>query len=274
MKPSSLLLVAILSASSLDAAVYVWNDPARETNAYTASKITNATNASPRADLLASSGFGAVRTWNNTGSEWLAGTAADNGLGLSHQGIMNFSDPSLPDVMFSFSGSPGSTSGSNLNNVSFVSAGSTGLRLVPSSASQVAMTLTIDFGHWNGTTFDGSVNSVSAAGFTLTSTGSGRWVTSMPEFTVTFLDASGNVLSTQGRPADWPPNENSQSLYFGYVSPTANISSIQIYMVGNTNALLGLDELGFSVVPEPSAGALLLVGLAGMAAGRRHRRRP
>lgn len=275
MKLPLVLLSLATFSPTLFGAIYVWDNPTRDLEtAYTAGKIVNATNATARIDVRNSAGFGAIRVWGDTDTVWLAGTGAGNGLGTANQGVLSYDDPLLPDVMFSFAGSAGGSAGANVNNPSFVSSGSTGMRVVSSSSSEhVSFTLTIDFGNWNGTSFDGSVNAVSAAAFTLTSTGINRWADDLSALEVTFLDSTGSILSTQGRPAEWPPSGNSASLYFGYQSATANISSIQIAMTGTSSALLGFDEFGFSAIPEPSTWALLALGLGVIILVRARRRR-
>lgn len=257
-KPSfvSSALLAISGACTQSIAqVYVWENPTRETDTaeiYTASKIENASNASSITNVLASDQFSAVQIWGDTGTQWLGGTDTANGL-KNNDGIMSFSDGTLPDVRFSFSGTPSSSAGALIsNNYAFSSAPSeqSSMRVIAGSNSEpVSTTLTIDFGNWNGSIFDSSVNAVSAAGFTLNST-EARW-NDLDSLSVTFYDSAGGVLSNQAFPVGFPPI-NSSSLFFGYESNSASIGSVEITIKGTNSEILGLDEFGFSAIPEAS----------------------
>ncbi len=129
---------------------------------------TDATGSTTKNTLEALSGFGAVRYFRDGSSNTFAGNNATN--------YLAFTNVSLPDIRFTLSG--------NFANQASVGAGGTfnygtsrfgsnlagefiALQNVFSTAAS-SYTYTIDFGNWNGTTFDGSVNSVAASGFTLT----------------------------------------------------------------------------------------------------------
>lgn len=265
-KKSLLILPMLLGiqALPLSSAEYVWSNPTLQTNTasiYTAGKITDASNASTRASVLGSNDFGAVQVWADTGTDWLAGSATVNGLSVNN-GIMAFSSNLRSDVRFSFSGTPSTSAGSQLTNSSFLSSSGSAMRVIPGSASDpVSTTLTIDFGSWQNSTFNSSVNAVSAAGFTLSTSDNGRWG-GVESLVVTFRDSNNDVLSTQGIPAGFPTISGSSSLFFGYNSGINNISSIQVVLEGTTNQLFGFDEFGFSAIPEPSSTTAALVGLA------------
>lgn len=257
-----LTAVSALTGFSLitaQATLFVFSDPALQTDSskiYASTRISVADGATAIATLRAQADFGSVYDWR--GTTW---PTASQGLGTDNQGILSFADVSRPDVMLSFSGSAASTAGTTILNSSFESSGDgSSLRIVSNSASEVvSMTAIINFGSWNGTLFDDSVNAVSAAGFTLTTTG--RW-DSVSSLSVSFKDAEGKVLATQTVPDGFPSVDTSASLYFGYKGDGDLISSIEISMSGTSHALLGLDELGFTpAVPEPGAVALW-IGLA------------
>ncbi|MBC2602730.1 hypothetical protein [Puniceicoccus vermicola] len=271
---SSTLLAASGICSQMVAQVYVWENPTRQTDTgtiYTIPKLVEASNASSVSAVRGSDQFGAVQVWGDTGTDWLAGNATINGL-QSNDGIMNFSDSSLPDVRFSFSGTPSSSAGTLIaSNYAFSSAPgeSSSMRVTAGSTTvPVSTTLTIDFGNWNGSIFDSSVNAVRAAGFTLNST-EDRW-NDLDSLSVTFYDTEGGALSTQAFPVGFPPADSS-SLFFGYESTSATVGSVEITIVGTNSEILGLDEFGFSSIPE--ASTILYVAPIAIMGVLLHRRR-
>ncbi len=203
---------------------------------------TLATNSMPKATLTALDGFGAVQIWSGVDS----GSAGEN--------ILSFTDSSLPDVRLSFSGSRNGQAGGQITNSSYVTSGESGLRFYGSSATATVV-LTIDFGSWDGSNFDGSVNAVRAVGFTHSPFYDG--ITLVAEY----FNAVGNSLVTQVY------NNNtgsSKTVYYGYdAGPNGNISYVVLTRTATANGstAASIDDLGFAIViPEPATLALLAAG--------------
>ncbi len=116
--------------------------------------------------------------------------------------------------------------------------------------SEYTHSLTIDFGSYNGSSFDGSGNGVLAAGFTLNSTPTYLNATSQIE--VTFLGSDGKVLSTQSFAGSM--SEANYRIYFGLKAAASNtISSIKIDIASTASGgalIYGLDDLAFTSSPR------------------------
>lgn len=223
----------------------------------------NATGSTAKSTLESLAGFGVVQDFTGF-------TAGSN--------TVAFTDPLRSDLRISFSGNTGTNTGNELANASFATSGSSAVRVDNSNiAGAMTVTGTLDFGSWNGSAFDSTLNSVSAVGFTLSAPSAN--LARLNSITANFLDAGGNVLSTQSISG---VSSGNQGFYFGYsTGGAATISSVEFVVSINANSggqsalILGLDDIGFtSAIPEPStAAALLGLGALGLAALRRRARR-
>jgi MYXO-CTERM domain-containing protein len=196
--------------------------------------------------------------------------------------VIYFDDVSLPDLRFTASGNQAGNA-FDANNSGTSSGGTfSGLNLRSGTGEvERSAVLTIDFGDYNGTTFNAAANGVPAAAFT---------VSEMEQFeraTVQFFDGT-TLLATQtvagvarvetspnvfvegaADPAATPPAAN--DAYFGYTAaPGESIDRIVLTYTTtattanspNDRAPTGaLDDLGFASVPEPA-----LLGVAGLGA--------
>jgi hypothetical protein len=221
-----------------------------------------ASGSTPEATLEGISGFSGIHDF--TGFEDRTDSLSGN--------IISFSDASLPDIRFtSTGGDPGFTGYDAGNNGGYViSSGS--VVILRENSSSGALTYSIEFGDYTGSTFTPNLNAVEAAGFVISNATSGQ------SYTVDFRNTSGSSLSQQ---TFAPVNGN--NIYFGYqavgATSVANdgIARIDILIdnSGTSSAFIGFDDLGFSpaVIPEPSTLALLgLSGVALYVAGRRRKR--
>jgi hypothetical protein len=257
-RAACVLAALLLSAVSLKAAVPP--DPALSTGANSIDPsgglgiTTNASGSTAKSTLEGLSGFGVVQ--NFTGAA--AGT-----------NVLSFSDASTADVKISFSGTDLAPSTGNHSTSSsfFTSAGSGMFISSNNNAGGGSIITTIDFGSWNGSTFDSSVNAVSAAAFTLS--GPTSRFARVTSISASFLSNAGTELSVQTVTPSYGTNPG---LYFGYQAEagqsigsivlTVNVSS---FTSGDTQVILGLDDLGFAAaaIPEPST-ATLGMGAAAM----------
>lgn len=179
--------------------------------------------------------------------------------------IISFTDAQRPAVQISFSGSGNlAASGSALSNVAFASSADSAIRLAADNAltGPNALVGTIAFGSWNGSTFNSNNASVSAVGFTLNAplTRFDR----VNAITVSFLSPTGTQLSIQT--VNNFGSTTGVGIYFGYeATGGAAIGSVVIQIDINAKAgseqqvLIGLDDLGFTAIPEPSQTAMLTI---------------
>ncbi|MFA6960829.1 MAG: PEP-CTERM sorting domain-containing protein [Opitutaceae bacterium] len=216
-----------------------------------ASDITvNAGSSTAKSTLEGLSGFGVIQSFTGF-------TGGTNQIA--------FTDTSRADLQLSFSGTGvNSASGSELTNAGYVTSGLSGTRLVSDNRTSAHNVIqTIDFGSWNGSTFDSTAITTTAVGFTLT--GLTANFDRLGSISASFLSDSGSVLSTQSV-SGTTLTGSSQSIYFGFqASGSDTIGSVVITL--NINAkvasegqvILGLDDLGFttSSIPEPSSYAAL-----------------
>jgi hypothetical protein len=184
--------------------------------------------------------------------------------------IISFTDPSRPDIQLSFSGSfdaanAGLELADPINHTQHSTSPFSAMQLRNSGANTTS-TLTIDFGSWNGSSFDGSVNSVAAAGFTLNNSYLGL------TYTINFLANDNTVLLTGSFPGSDSPE--ARDAYSGFQSSTHNIGKITIARaVGSGSFSSGFDDLGFTTtIPEPQTGLMLLMGVGTQFLLRRRRR--
>jgi len=242
----ALLASSCLGLSSIHAAVIT--DTALATSPGTATadlinplgiSLTTATGATAEATFEAIENLQVIQAFS---SSLTAGT-----------NVFAFTDGDLPDIQTSFS-SGASASGARLPNGSFVSSGSDSMRIQGDRAGQFSMT--IDFGIWNGVSFESTGATASAAAFTLVGTTSST--AEFSGFSAAFLDEADATITTL--------TLSGTSGYFGYQSATP-IGSIVITFnpVGSNDGPLGFDDLAFvatAAVPEPSTTALILAGLS------------
>lgn len=173
--------------------------------------------------------------------------------------IIAFTNASLPDIKIISTGgnpnialfTPTNDKGTSQNT----GIASDSLLLQRSSGTTNFIQFDIDFGSWDGSTFDGTVNSVSAAGFTIPQFSTSN---ANNDITVKFFDASNTLLSTQFADGTSIAGQN---WYFGHQSTSANISRIEV-VVGFSNSahVAYFDDLGFTAIPEPASMALLALG--------------
>ena len=221
-------VLAIFSLPSLHAAVVT--DPALVTAGnkispygaitHTASNVTAESTLEARSDLSVLQNFSSLSGASN---------------------IVSFTNAALPDI--SIAGSSGSAITSN----SFLSSLGSGMRIQTSVTGwEYTHTVTVDFGSYNGSTFDGSEIGVVAAGFTLNSTP--FYVNATSRIVATFLDADNQVLATQSFAGSM--SGSNYRIHFGYQSVSSSaISSIRIDITSTASGaalIYGLDDLSFT----------------------------
>ncbi|MGE9294501.1 MAG: PEP-CTERM sorting domain-containing protein [Puniceicoccales bacterium] len=193
--------------------------------------------------------------------------------------VFAFTDNTLPDIQIS-SQSSFTTIGTTITNTSWLSSTPNAYRIQLPTDTTTAYTMSIDFGNWDSgsSSFTDNVNAVSAAAFTLTAPQERfKAITSM---VVNFVSATDEVLSSQTILSSSLDTSSSVTrvLYFGYESDSNDISSISITFNVEADAeavspLVGLNDLTFTTIPEPSTSALGLLGAAIAAAAFIRRRR-
>ena len=185
--------------------------------------------------------------------------------------VVSFTDTTLPDIQFQFSGAFDTSQAGNdgTNNVFATSAGSQLIQRNADPGSN-SSTLTISFGTWNGSTFTNN-QTVNAAAFILTN------IYGNKSGVVTFRDAGGTALT--GATFNYTGVFNTDGtgnhvdLYFGWDSDaqsTAKIGSVSITFVDSGAEFnSGFDDLAFTAIPEP--GGAVLCFMAGLSLLRRRR---
>ena len=171
----------------------------------------------------------------------------------------SFTDATVPDIQFRISGTSGDNAGRQLTQANAQSSAGAAYT-IDATANTPAAVVTIDFGSFDGGTFNSNTNAVAAAGFTLNQIGQAN------AFNIQFQTDAGVTLETvtfSGLAGNNPdPNNNATAAdyFIGFESSTFNIGQIVISRTGSTfNS--GLDDFGFTVViPEPASFALLGLG--------------
>lgn len=265
--PASVLqiLAIILTGTGLSAQVI--NDPVLVTGANAidpAGRMEvsfSAPTSSAKSTLTDLSDFGAIQDF----SGFTGNVSTDGGR------IFTFSNADQPALRFTYSGSVNTGVTAAINNASYNTSNSSGLRLQTWSAAGSTMTLKIDFGTYSGGAFNPATagGGISAVGFTL----AGDFKNLNGGISITYLDAASNVLSNQTL-SNTSYVTTTAAGYTGYKITTEQnpISSVLIsYQLGSSSASFGLDDLGFTSyqsIPEPAhlsmaagAGMLLLVSL-------------
>lgn len=227
-----------------------------------------------QATLEADPAFGAIQSF----SGFVSATTPP-------QNYIDFTAGYIPDIALGMTGKFTTNSGASFNSASNISTSDTrGIRFrintTSTAGSGGTLTYTIDFGRYDVATgaFDGSVNSVDKAGFTISSFGSGH------SLSVRFIAADGTVLSTQtatGTNTDTIDGGTGAEVYFGHDSTGVFdrlISLIQIDDTATDGSAASadyLDDLGFTMVPEANGGtaliAMIIATILQRPARRRHR---
>lgn len=183
--------------------------------------------------------------------------------------IVSFTDGSLPDIQFQFSGLFSATSAGNAStNVAGATSAGGSVMSQRNSATGTS-TLTISFGTWDGSAFSAN-QTVGAAAFTFnnvytTKTGS-----------VLFKDAGGTSLNTSFAYTganDTDSSGNHKDFYFGWdatAETTSQIASIEITFTDSGGPFTSfIDDVAFTTIPEPSAALLGSLGILGLLLRRR-----
>lgn len=188
--------------------------------------------------------------------DWDGSTRADL---ISAAGqIISFSDTLYPDIQLKLTGVYASDAGNTADSIGTSQNTTAADGWYYRGNTGGAITLTIDFGSYDGTTFTGSANSVRAAGFTLAASGDANHT-----YQAVFYDGA-NVLSTQTATGG---SGNAATIYFGYQNTAAIIDRVTLTRTNFSTQRSHFDDLAFTTVPEPATLSLLLGG--GCLLGRR-----
>lgn len=249
-RPLSLLFMALSATASLNAATIVVTDPTRTTSP--AANIIDPDDTRNVSFNATGTGFtsqATIEAVSSIGS--LQNYSGFTGNSNANSYIASFTIATLPDLQFTFSGSP-SASATAISNASFATSASSSLRLGTSAVSS-PVSLRIDLGSYNGSTFTTGVNSVKEFAFTL----AGSFSRVNGDVTISYFDSADNALSTQLLTS----TSDSVAGYTGFQSATSNISYVTVGYTANASGtgILGLDDLAFSSVPEPSSSLLLAI---------------
>lgn len=217
----------------------------------------------PAETLEARSDFRAIHVFTNNGGSIIT---QSSGIGTTNTEVIYFTSATMPSIQISASGNVGASIGADMAYNQRTTSDISAIEL--QGASTAAYSLTLSFGSYNSTTstFTDKVNSVAAAGFTISNAGTGTMIS------VAFKDASGNTLSLQtatgvtddGTNGDVTTGSSAGAdFYFGYQTPdnSYTISTVTITVSGSAISL-GLDDLGFTTipVPEPLSASFLYLG--------------
>lgn len=202
--------------------------------------------------------------------------------GTTNQNFIAFTNDMTPDIRFTVTGdvhgNTGSPASDSTYNTSPAASGTPGayriIGVAPQSGGDAVTTLTIDFGSYDAS--DGTFTAdrvVGQAAFTLTN------ILNEVTFNVAFRDANdatlGTVQSVAGAAGEDPnnPGFSGRDAFFAYDSGGAGIGSILITRIasGNKGSTQGLDDFGFTSIPEPASVGLLTVAAAGLFLKRRRR---
>jgi hypothetical protein len=212
---------------------------------FDASNVTSQSTLEGRADMRSIQDFdGFVGAANNDDS-------ATN--------IFTFSDTSLPHIRFTISGNTfrgaGGARQGGVDNLYQSSLGSA----YNMAGGAGSATVTIDFGHWDGSTWNGNTNEVAAAGFMLLN------FFNNTVNTARYYDSSNNLLVTQAATGvlDDDAKGNHSDVYYGYVG-SSPISYITIERANSSGgSLTALHDFAFAI-PEPGSISLIALAFGGL----------
>jgi hypothetical protein len=221
--------------------------------------------AATQSALEARTDLRVLQTWTGLDNAASSTTAPVN--------TIAFSDPSMPDVRMTVGGGFQTTGGGNGPSTNYILSSSAGSGYRFANSGNTAMTVTLDFGDFDGTNFNSAANAVDAVGFVIANVNSGLTLT------VDFFDDAGTLLGQQTATGNSTDTANSNDataanlgadFFFG-LDADSNIGRIVITRTATSNGTVGsgLDDFGFTTVPEPGT-----IGLAGVAALSLLARRP
>ncbi len=187
---------------------------------------------------------------------------------------IHFTDPTLPDIRFTreqVSATPNDF-GEATSSDGFNTSAGAAIRLRNNSGGNKTTRVRFDFGSYDAgsDTWDGSVNAISAASINLINLSPG-----MVSAAASFYAEDGTLISQQtltaGTDADTPGSGATDGLFALEVdgsTPLISYFDVRIVYPGGIKTV-GLDDLGFTAIPEPAS--LALIGIGGLLMIRRGR---
>ncbi len=212
--------------------------------------------AATQTEVEGVSGFQAIQSFS--GFDDKSGATWDN--------IINFTDAGLADIAFETTTQTAtSNNGDVASSTGRSTSGSSHIYTRNNSGGARSWGYLIDFGSYDtgSTTFDATANSVAAFAFTLVSLDTGH------SATATFYDNDDNVLSVQSMIGnDTDPDvgggAGTDGLFALVADSGSSIGKVSLLVnMGSGSSSIGMDDVGFAMVPEPSS--LLLLTTAGIA---------
>ncbi len=276
MKPTlALTFLAFLALSlPVPAVTYVSTNPTLTTGADAIDPAgardvaVNATGSTSQATLEGLTGFAAIQSFSGL-------TPAPGNQSTANDYIFSFTAVDRADLRLTYTGNPNTTKSVLIASDSFSTSSNSSVRMESTENAGDSLTLTIQLGDWNGTSFTAFTNQgVGAFGFTLT--GAYDFVLN-DTVTATFFNPAGGILSTQTITSATGTTTVGTAGYFGHQATAGTlIGRVQISYAdaaGLNTPVFGLDDLGYTAtIPEPSTAAMLLGGVGMLTLMRRRRR--